>query len=127
MNHGQNSLLDGSSMSMGGPNHVSDDEEEIINVGDADEIFVLHPTKSDNELQESKKELEEGESVDTGTSLGTLAALPDKDHIMSTGMDMDNVGVPEESVVEPTSAGLDPDDIHGHLDGMLVVNLYSFS
>ncbi|GJM97031.1 hypothetical protein PR202_ga13926 [Eleusine coracana subsp. coracana] len=96
VNHDHNSLLDGSSMSMGGPNVVSEDEEEI-NVGDADELF-LHPTKSDEkELQDSEKDLAECESLDTGT----FAAVPDKD-----------------SVVEPTPLALDPDDIQEHLNGI---------
>jgi hypothetical protein len=118
VSHGQNSVLDGSSMSMNGPNDVLEDEEEI-NVGDANENF-LHPTKSNKEeLQDSKKELEEGKSLDTGTSLGTIAALPDKDHVMCMNdLDIDNVEVPEENVVDPTPAVLDPDDIYEHLDGI---------
>ncbi|TVU44422.1 hypothetical protein EJB05_03863 [Eragrostis curvula] len=59
VNHGQNFVLDGSSMSSGGTNDVSEDEEEI------------------------------------------------------------NVGVPKENV-SPSPAGLDPDDIHEHLDGIAV-------
>jgi hypothetical protein len=126
VNHGQNSVLDGSSMPMDEPNDVSENEEEI-NVGDADELF-LHPTKSNKEeSQDSKKELEECKPLDTSTSLSTLAALPNKDHVMcSNDLDMDNVGIPEENIVDPTSTDSDPVDIHEHLDGMFIVNLYSF-
>ncbi|XP_062214170.1 SCAR-like protein 1 isoform X2 [Phragmites australis] len=114
--HGQNFEPDGTSIVLSKPNDVSKDEEDI-NVGIADDFF-LHPAKpNQEEIQESKKEFEDGESLDTGTSPVKLASLPDKDHGMCMNdLEMDNVSVPEEIVVDTTPTGLDPDDIHEHLD-----------
>ncbi|XP_062212825.1 SCAR-like protein 1 isoform X2 [Phragmites australis] len=106
VDHGKNFELDGTSIVLSKLNDVSEDEEDI-NVGIADDLF-LHPTIPNQEkIQELKKEFEEGKSLDTDTSPGKLASLLVKDHGMCMNdLEMDNVLVPEEIVADTTPTGL---------------------
>jgi hypothetical protein len=103
------------------PNDVSEDEDKISS-GSADDLS-LHPTKpNQEEMQELKKEFDEGRSLESGSSGSKLASLPDKDHVMwMNDVEVDNVTVPKE-----TPSGLDPDGIHERQDGMLIISFYVF-
>ncbi|OEL32068.1 SCAR-like protein 1 [Dichanthelium oligosanthes] len=118
--HGQDVVLDDTSMVLSKPNDVSEDEDKL-SFGIADDLF-LHPTKPNREeIQEMERELEEGGSLDTDTSPGILASWPDKDQVMCMNdvqMVKDSVTVPEEIAADATPTGLDPDDIHNHQDGI---------
>ncbi|KAL6638131.1 hypothetical protein ACP70R_025703 [Stipagrostis hirtigluma subsp. patula] len=115
--HGQKFVLDGTSVALSKPNDVSQDQE--ITVGNADDSFLYTTLSNQEQIQELKKQSEEGTSLDTCTSPGRLALLSDKDHAMHMDdFGMDIVAVPEVTVEDTTPTGLDPDDIHEHLDGV---------
>lgn len=124
--HVQDVVLDDISMVLSKPNDVSEDEDKISS-GIADDLS-LHPTKSNQEeMQELKKELEEGRSLESGSSPSKLASLPDKDHVMwMNDVEVDNVTIPKEIVADTAPTGLDPDGVHEHQDGMLIISLYVF-
>ncbi|XP_021307242.1 SCAR-like protein 1 isoform X2 [Sorghum bicolor] len=111
--HVQDVVLDDISMVLSKPNDVSEDEDKISS-GSADDLS-LHPTKpNQEEMQELKKEFDEGRSLESGSSPSKLASLPDKDHVMwMNDVEVDNVTVPKE-----TPSGLDPDGIHERQDGI---------
>jgi len=110
--HGQ----DDTSMLLSKHNDVSEDEDKL-SFGIADD------------LQEMDKELGGGGSLDTDTSTGILASLPDMDHVMCMNdveMNKASVTVPEEIDTDTALTGLDHDDNHHHQDGMLIISLFSF-
>lgn len=115
---GQDIELHNASIILNKPNDVSEDEDKI-NSGVADDLF-LHPTKpNQEEIQELEKELEAGRSLESDTSPSGLASLPDKDHVMwMNDGEMDSVRIPEENFADTAPTGLDPDGIHEHRDGI---------
>lgn len=118
-------MLDRTTMIFGKRNDVSQDEE--IEVGNADDL-LLHPTiPNQEEMQLFKKQFEEGTSLDASTLPGKLASLPNMGPVMHMNdLKLDNVAVPEEIVANTTATGLDPDDIHKHLDGKSIVYFFFF-
>jgi hypothetical protein len=119
--HVQDVVLDDISMVLSKPNDVSEDEDKISS-GIADDLS-LHPTKpNQEEMQELKKELEEGRSLESGSSPSKLASLPDKDHVMwMNDVEVDNVTIPKEIVADTAPTGLDTDGVHEYQDGMLIL------
>lgn len=119
--HGQDMVLDDTSMVLSQPNDVSEDKVKI-SFGIADDLF-LHPTKpNQEEMQEVKKNLEEGGSQDADTP-GIFASWPDKDHAMCMNgveTEKDDVKVPGVISADTAPTGLDPDDNYDQQDGMLI-------
>ncbi|XP_066365344.1 SCAR-like protein 1 isoform X1 [Miscanthus floridulus] len=116
--HVQDVVLDDISMVLSKPNDVSEDKDKISS-GIADDLS-LHPTKpNQEEMQELKKELEEGRSLESGSSPSKLASLPDKDHVMwMNDVEVDNVTIRKEIVADTAATGLDTDGIHECQDGI---------
>ncbi|CAL4936705.1 unnamed protein product [Urochloa decumbens] len=118
LEHGQDAVLDDTSMVLSKPNNFSEDNDKL-SFGIADDSFLHRTQPNQEEIQEMEKELEQGGSLDMDTSPSILAPLPDKDHLMShVEMDKDNVTVPEEMAAGTAPTGLDPDGNHDHQDGI---------
>ncbi|CAN6286390.1 unnamed protein product [Urochloa humidicola] len=118
LEHGQDVLLDDTSMVLSKPNDVSEDKDKL-SFEIADDLFLHRTQPNQEEIQEMEKELEQGGSLDTDTSPSIIASWPDKDHVMNdVETDKNNATVPEEIAVGTARTGLDPVGNNDHQDGI---------
>ncbi|KAF0910990.1 hypothetical protein E2562_005379 [Oryza meyeriana var. granulata] len=110
----QNFTPDGTSMILGRPNDVSQNDEEI-EVGNVDDS-LLHRTVSNQGVCRSSDQFG-SVAVHTSPSSGKAASFPDMNPAMCMkDLQLDNVAVPKEIVANTPPRGLDTDYIHEHVD-----------